>query len=524
MDLLDEAKQGTVICGVFQGGGAKGAAYSGALAAVEEANLRFARVAGASAGALTAATIAAGCTADDIRTEVPKGLRALAEMLDGPNWRKYVRWAQSLRRTGAVFDTNKLETWLRGLFAHQVGSDTPTFADLYAATGIELNIVAANVSQQSQIVFNHVLTPQIDVACAVLASCSIPGAFPPGHLIRATPNHDAPAGFVQAFIDENIGKHPKVRTTDQPGLLRETIVDGGVWANYPLFVFQDTSFRTWAGLEPVTEPVVGFTLDTDTNIAGAAAKLGPEAELAPWNVGIRVKRCEGGYRPAGDLPLALTLPVFAMWAIFLTAAFIDQLRWVGMCLLLVSILVVPAFMTQDRKTELDSPPWQPSLLRNRLYEFVQTMHDGWWGKMLLVMQLVSGLAPIAGMLYLISTRATGVDFAFLAFVGAFLAAAAIGTTLLSITLTACIHYFAPVLMWSGIGLPSTLLAASTEVPPWAGVADDDHVVRVPVALTTLQFELTDDEISRTHHTAHAAVAQQLRSLVPDLGSGLACTT
>jgi len=53
--------------GVFEGGGALGAAYAGALKALHDNNIWFARVAGASAGAITAALIAVGFTAPEIQ-------------------------------------------------------------------------------------------------------------------------------------------------------------------------------------------------------------------------------------------------------------------------------------------------------------------------------------------------------------------------------------------------------------------------------------------------------------------------
>lgn len=55
-----------LVDGVFEGGGALGAAYAGALAAMQEQNIWFYRVAGASAGAITAALIAVGYTAQEI--------------------------------------------------------------------------------------------------------------------------------------------------------------------------------------------------------------------------------------------------------------------------------------------------------------------------------------------------------------------------------------------------------------------------------------------------------------------------
>lgn len=56
-----------LVDGVFEGGGALGAAYAGALRVLDDNNIWFARVAGASAGAITAALIAAGFTAPEIQ-------------------------------------------------------------------------------------------------------------------------------------------------------------------------------------------------------------------------------------------------------------------------------------------------------------------------------------------------------------------------------------------------------------------------------------------------------------------------
>src|SRR5687768_14936004 len=60
--------------GVFQGGGAKGVAYVGALRAVQEAGCWFRAVAGSSAGAITACMIAASLTPDEIETASRSGL------------------------------------------------------------------------------------------------------------------------------------------------------------------------------------------------------------------------------------------------------------------------------------------------------------------------------------------------------------------------------------------------------------------------------------------------------------------
>lgn len=73
---LPPALQPLEVDGVFEGGGALGTAYVGALRLLEDSRIGFARVAGNSAGAITAAMIAAGFTAREIE--------ALSSGFNGP--------------------------------------------------------------------------------------------------------------------------------------------------------------------------------------------------------------------------------------------------------------------------------------------------------------------------------------------------------------------------------------------------------------------------------------------------------
>jgi hypothetical protein len=105
-------------------------------------------------------------------------------------------------------------------------------------TQIELNVVAADLSMRRQFVFSHLDTPDCGVADAVAASCSIPFAFP--SRILAVP---------EAASDDSVYHH--------------TIVDGGVWANFPIFVFADPDFRGLYEREPREihpEEILGFLL------------------------------------------------------------------------------------------------------------------------------------------------------------------------------------------------------------------------------------------------------------------------
>ena len=107
-----------------------------------------------------------------------------------------------------------------------------TFEELYRLTDIELDVVAVDLNRQRLVIFNYELTPHCPVGEAVVASTAIPVAFE----WRPLRVPQAPFGI---------------------------IVDGGVMANFPIFVFKDASFREWAGLpqHPPSVPVLGFLLE-----------------------------------------------------------------------------------------------------------------------------------------------------------------------------------------------------------------------------------------------------------------------
>ena len=67
----------TLICGAFQGGGAKGIAYAGALKALEERGYGFKAVAGTSAGSIVAALVAARFTSSEVADLIPELLLRL---------------------------------------------------------------------------------------------------------------------------------------------------------------------------------------------------------------------------------------------------------------------------------------------------------------------------------------------------------------------------------------------------------------------------------------------------------------
>lgn len=213
-----------LVNGVFRGGGAKGIAYAGALQALRQRGLWFGSVAGTSAGAITAALVAAGMDPDELQDAVPDALAAIKASLP-------VRLGQAIiGHANSIYDGAGLRRWLETTLANRVGQrgGAPvTFTDLHRATGIELYVVAVDLASGLPVVFSRRTTPDIDVAGAVLASAAIPAGFPPGRAV-----------FGAA----------------RGGVVVHQLVDGAMWANHPDFVFRDRGFRTWMRGEAERHP------------------------------------------------------------------------------------------------------------------------------------------------------------------------------------------------------------------------------------------------------------------------------
>lgn len=226
-----------MINGVFKGGGAKGIAYAGALNAVAKRNMWFGSVAGTSAGAITASLIAAGYTPEEMTGLVDDLLATINKRL-----------GRLLLGAGdAIYDGTKLQKRLDELFCESVGraptaSSPVTFAELFAATGISLYVVALDLCRSHPVVFSVYTTPEVSVSTAVMASSAIPAAFPSIRAIFAS--------------------------SDQ--VWAQRLVDGGAWANFPRFVYHDPSFSRWIEQHCEVDlaaqrnrPTIGFAIGVD---------------------------------------------------------------------------------------------------------------------------------------------------------------------------------------------------------------------------------------------------------------------
>lgn len=156
---------------VFEGGGVKGVAYCGALHVLESHDVMpgVERVAGTSAGAITAALVAAGYTS----AELTDAMLAL-DFRDFEDGHEGI--VRELLHYG-WFKGNAFLEWMRDRVKAKLGSADATFAELAAARHVDLRVVATNLATRSAQVFSATTTPSVPVAEAVRMSMSIPLFF-----------------------------------------------------------------------------------------------------------------------------------------------------------------------------------------------------------------------------------------------------------------------------------------------------------------------------------------------------------
>lgn len=201
----------------FKGGGVLGAAYVGALVALEEWKLsgwgadpsgkvivygNVKRVAGTSAGAICAALVALGNNAAGVAT-----------IMDQMTFSDFVDVDPDGAVDGGVCRGKKFLDWMETQVKNVLKKDNATFADLAALAQSDprykdLHVFSHQVKAARTFEFSAQSTPNVPIAQAVRASMSIPVFFVPwsfsGDLAKAYPGE---------------------------------FVDGGVAFNYPISAF-----------------------------------------------------------------------------------------------------------------------------------------------------------------------------------------------------------------------------------------------------------------------------------------------
>lgn len=279
---------------VFEGGGAKGSVFAGALQEFEARGHTARRLVGTSAGAITATLLAAGYKSGDllaaVNEKLPDGKPRFSSFMDTPvqfdpqdvehsltqallkkvtilpgisGWvsKKLFKELMSLSayrvvfsfvERGGLYVGDKFLGWLtEKLNAGGRNLGAATLARFHAQTGSDLSVVASDTTSEEMLVLNHRTAPQCPVAWAVRMSMSIP------------------------FVWQEVRWQGTWGTYRGQKLEGDAIVDGGALSNFPLdlIISQDDEVVKIMGPPPASPAIpLGLLIDEKLPVLGAGEK------------------------------------------------------------------------------------------------------------------------------------------------------------------------------------------------------------------------------------------------------------
>lgn len=467
--------------GVFQGGGAKGVAYVGALKAVSEQRCWFRAVAGSSAGAITACLVAAGLTPDQMEARSAEGLARLHKA----RWWHHVDAVLGGDRP--LYGTADLRQWVEQLLREQVvhlsgapridSESDVTFGELFAASGIDLFVVLLDADGGSPVVLNHTNAAGTQVSWAVVASSAIPIALPKQRLVMAG--------------EANYWRQSRM-------------FDGGAWSNYPRFVFADASFRAFRGLDPVPdqERIVGFVLrvasEDPTLVLDQPGEFVGKTQVRqrlpkPQRRGARWRsycaEIGGGFAFATILNLLYSgHPLYSGRAALITLGLALPLLVLGRKEILRTFMETLEILTSTRLMRailLGSVTLCFGLSLRSLHQLRDT-----FGPQSFENSTLGGLWP-------------AITF--------FLMFAVPAAIVIVVAVLLALFRFQTFLLFDATAVLGASLGAALKVPVWAGAGAADHVVFVPVepAVGTTDFDLSESTRNAVITRAYAATHERL---------------
>ncbi|MCZ8520670.1 MULTISPECIES: patatin-like phospholipase family protein [Paenibacillus] len=222
---------------VFEGGGVKGIALAGAVAAVEGLGYGFHQVAGTSSGSIVASLVAAGYRANELK-----------EVIEATPFRSFLhrapvfntKWVGPMARLfikRGLYSGEKLEHWIYQLL---LAKGIRTFGDLAPN---QLRIIASDISGRKLLVLPDDIAyygfdpRRFLVAKAVRMSSSIPYFFDPVMIRKKSSARREGEGFADGFV---------------------YIVDGALLSNFPLWIFDRMEASAAASRQFI--PTIGFQL------------------------------------------------------------------------------------------------------------------------------------------------------------------------------------------------------------------------------------------------------------------------
>ena len=289
---------------VFEGGGAKGMVFIGAIQAFAAGKHETGRLLGTSAGAITATLLAAGYTADEMLaalsetddegnpifttfmgspenfTEQERTQGAMASLfkrIDLPIpdrmeekidefliekmlSSRIFRHLFSFVERGGWYSADAFVTWFKGKMdsgSNQFGQraySEMTFAEFNKATGCHLTLIAADISGNQILVLNHITAPDCPVVWAVRMSMSIP------------------------LLWQEVVWKREWGSYQGHDITGHIVVDGGLLSNFPieLFLSQQSAVSRIMG-DQEGDLVIGCLIDEKRPIPDVPAKTEGES-------------------------------------------------------------------------------------------------------------------------------------------------------------------------------------------------------------------------------------------------------
>src|ERR1035437_6323497 len=152
---------------VFKGGGVLGIAYAGAIESLEENKvlLNIEKVAGTSAGAITAFLLSLKYTSAEIKT-----------IVNSTDFKSFEDSFNPFRlfTSFGLYKGDKFLTWIKKVASDKGLPTNATFADLKNAQFLDLHVFATDLNRKQLKKFSFEDTPDTIVIEAIRASMSIP--------------------------------------------------------------------------------------------------------------------------------------------------------------------------------------------------------------------------------------------------------------------------------------------------------------------------------------------------------------
>ncbi|MBI1268183.1 MAG: hypothetical protein GC193_12225 [Cryomorphaceae bacterium] len=222
---------------IFEGAGMRGIAYAGVVQAMEERQEldQIEKFGGTSAGAIMAMLLTLGYNSNEIFDLLSN--TSFESFNDGEYY--FPGGLYRLKNQFGWYKGDELNAWLGEAIYAKTNNADITFEELHLLGYPDLYCVATCLNKQTMVVLSHESYPDMLVRDAVHISCAIPFYY------RAI------------FVDTN------GHVFDEPANGRDVMLDGGLLANFPISIFDETDEH---GNRIVNPHVQGIRIDENDQI------------------------------------------------------------------------------------------------------------------------------------------------------------------------------------------------------------------------------------------------------------------